>query len=110
MFTPDNPKRAMIIIETAKIVGFPVDQLGDLVLEALDAPAPDKLFPIYDVMPDSDKTDPRDFLIFFINMMSGSDDDHDYLAHDLDHMTDAVEPCNMHGTPCATCCEPCMND
>lgn len=107
----DNPKRAQIIIETAKIVGFPVDQLGALVFDALDADIDTSLFPIYSVLPDADNADPRAFMIFFLHHMIGSDDDHDYISHDLDHLTDATEQCPEHAfSTCATCCDECLSE
>ncbi len=106
----ENPKRVEIIIATAKIVGFPVDQLGALVLDALDADHDQSLFPIYNVLPDAENADPRAFMIFFLHNMIGSDDDHDYISHDLDHATNTLDPCPEHGTECATCCDECLND
>ena len=106
----ENPKRVEIIISTAKIVGFPVDELAALVLDALDADHDTSLFPIYSVNPDRENADPRAFMIFFLHNMIGSDDDHDYISHDLDHATQSLDPCPAHGTECATCCEPCLND
>jgi hypothetical protein len=106
----ENPKRASVIIAAAKIVGFPVDQLGALVLDALDTDHDTSLFPVYNVLPDRENADPRAFMIYMIQCLAGSDDDHDYLSHDLDHLTDSTDECPAHGTKCATCCEPCMSD
>ena len=106
----ENPKRVEIIISTAKIVGFPVDELAALVLDALDADHDTTLFPIYSVNPDRENADPRAFMIFFLHNMIGSDDDHDYISHDLDHATQSLDPCPVHATECATCCEPCLSD
>jgi len=106
----DSPKRTAILIHAAQTVGFPLDELPGLVLDALDSEPISGLFPIYSVAPDRDNSDPRAFMIFMINTLSGSDDDHDYLVHDLDHALRTTEPCPQHSTPCATCCEPCMNE
>lgn len=106
----ENPKRVAIIIAAAKIVGFPVTELSALVLDALDADHDTSLFPIYNVLPDRENADPRAFMIFFLQNMIGSDDDHDYISHDLDHATNTLEACPAHNTPCATCCEPCLSD
>jgi len=106
----ENPKRAQIIIAAAKIVGFPADELSALVLDALDVDHDNSLFPIYSVLPDAENADPRAFMIFFLHNMIGSDDDHDYISHDLDHATNAVDACPEHGSPCAICCEPCMTN
>src|SRR3546814_7543243 len=70
----DNPKRVEIIIQTAKIVNFPVTELSALVLDALDAERDTSLFPIYNVLPDAENFDPRAFMIFFLHNMIGSDD------------------------------------
>lgn len=106
----ENPKRVEIIIATAKIVGFPVADLPALVLDALDVDHDTSLFPIYNVLPDAKNADPRAFMIFFLHNMIGSDDDHDYISHDLDHAVNALDPCPEHGTECGTCCEPCLED
>ncbi len=106
----ENPKRVAIIIATAKIVDFPVNELSALVLDALDADHDTSLFPIYSVLPDADNFDPRAFMIFFLHNMIGSDDDHDYISHDLDHATNSLDPCPEHRSECATCCEPCMTN
>lgn len=107
----ENPKRVEIIIATAKIVGFPITELSALVLDALDADHDTSLFPIYNVLPDAPNFDPRAFMIFFLHNMIGSDDDHDYISHDLDHATDTLEACSEHAfSACATCCEECLND
>jgi len=104
-----NPKRVEIILAAAKIVGFPVDQLGALALDVLDIEPDTTLFPIYNVNPDNEDADPRAFMIFLLHNMIGSDDDHDYISHDLDHATDALEPCPLHGSPCSICCEECLD-
>lgn len=110
MYEIENPKRVEIIIQTAKIVDFPVTELSALVLDALDADHDTSLFPIYNVNPDRENADPRAFMIFFLQNMIGSDDDHDYISHDLDHATQSLDPCPEHNTECATCCEPCLSE
>jgi hypothetical protein len=106
----ENPKRVQIIIETAKIVGFPITELSALVLDALDVDHDTTLFPIYNVLPDRENVNPRDFMIFFLHNMIGSDDDHDYVSHDLDHATESLDACPVHATECATCCDKCLSD
>lgn len=110
MYEIENPKRVEIIIATAKIVGFPITELPALVLDALDADHDTSLFPIYSVLPDAENADPRAFMIFFLHNMIGSDDDHDYVSHDLDHATQSLDPCPQHRSECATCCEPCLSE
>jgi hypothetical protein len=101
----ESPKRTSILIHAAQTVNFPLSELPELVFDALEADPIESLFPIYTVAPDRDNADPRAFMIFMINTLSGSDDDHDYLRHDLDHALNLLDYCDDHPTVCATCCD-----
>lgn len=104
----DSPKRTKILIDAAMTIGYDLADLPNLVLEALDAPAPTSLFPIYDNSPDLHPSESPAFLMMLINTLSGSDDDHDDLVHDLDHALSSTQPCEDHPhIPCARCCDLC---
>lgn len=103
----ESPRRTRLIIATAEQIELDLSELPGLVFDALEF-VPSKILPYYDVALDSSDFDARKFMIYFLHAMSGSDDDCDDLAHDLEHALDMTEPCDEHDTPCSTCCEPCF--
>lgn len=101
-----SPKRTKILIDAAVTIGYDLARLPELILEAVDAPPPTCLYPIYNCAPDTMPSEGHTFLTLLINTLAGSDDDHDELLHDVDHALSTTQPCDDHPhIPCATCCD-----
>lgn len=104
----ESPKRTKILIDAAVTIGFDLADLPTLVMDALETEIDTTIFPFYSYMPDRETPDNRAFMIYLIECLSGSDDDHDDLMHDLDHALGTVDPCDEHpGSECNICCEQC---
>jgi len=75
-------------IDDADLIGYAFDAIDEQDHHAYDA-----------------INDPRITMILIINALSGYDDDHDDMTHDLSHATDMIENCNDHPDNCSTCCD-----
>lgn len=100
------PQRTRAVVAAAAAINYPMSKLSGLVLDALDADDTRYI----DVMPDVEGADLDAFMIHLIRALAGSDDDFDYLSHDIDHALADTEACIVHEAPCAACCDECAND
>lgn len=98
----ESPKRTALILAIADQLAIPHDEISEIILG--DALESDPIHP-YDALPDREGIDPKTTFIALIESLIGYDDDHDDAAHDIDHATNNINPCDEHPTICSTCCE-----
>jgi hypothetical protein len=96
----ESPKRTALIIAIANQIGFPLDELNELIYDALEH---EPIHP-YAASPDLAES-PRITMIAMLEALIGYDDDHDDARHDLDHALDTIDYCDDHPTNCSICCD-----
>ncbi len=91
----ESPLRTNAIIAAARALNI-TDDLFDIAIDAID----EQDHHAYDAI-----NDPRMTMILVINALTGYDDDHDDMIHDLSHALDAINACSDHPDTCDTCCD-----
>lgn len=115
----EEPNRTGMIITIGRTLGLTNKDILNTAYEALDLNAqdtvarrenPQALSPLhpYSVAPDVDGVNLKMTLAAMIETITGYDDDHDDMTHDLEHAMGMTGACDVHTEqPCANCCALC---
>lgn len=92
----EHPMRTNAIIAAARALNISDDDLLTHAIDAID----EQDHHAYDALNDARLT-----IIAIINALTGYDDDHDDMIHDLTHALDLIDYCDDHPTQCSSCCD-----
>jgi hypothetical protein len=92
----EHPMRTNSIITAARSMNISDSDLLSYAIDAID----ELDHHAYDAL-----DDPRISIILIINALTGSDDDHDDMIHDLTHALNMIDECTDHPQNCASCCD-----
>jgi hypothetical protein len=92
----ESPLRTNAIIAAARSMNIDDTDLIGYTFDAID----EQHHHAYDAINDA-----RISIILIINALTGYDDDHDDMTHDLSHALNLTDECSDHPANCATCCD-----
>lgn len=92
----ESPLRTNAIIAAARSMNIDDSDLFNYAIDSID----EQDHHAYDAINDA-----RITIILIINALTGSDDDHDDMIHDLSHALNMIDECSDHPQNCSFCCD-----